>query len=97
MIGGDGRVYEGRGWGKEGSHTPSKNLVSYAATFIGNFMIAEPSDAAIKGKCLYNEISNKDYKTKKLYLFAKGVKSQHLKTVLKRVLRRILNFLPYRL
>ncbi|GAB6032761.1 peptidoglycan recognition protein 1 [Chamberlinius hualienensis] len=37
LIGGDGRVYEGRGWGKEGAHTYGWNFVSYAISFIGNY------------------------------------------------------------
>jgi len=49
LIGGDGRVYEGRGWGYQGAHTFGFNSVSFGASFIGNFMQKLPTRAAITG------------------------------------------------
>jgi len=37
MIGGDGRVYEGRGWDYIGAHTLGSNSISIGIAFIGNF------------------------------------------------------------
>ena len=37
LVGGDGLVYEGRGWTYEGSHTKSYNKVSIGIGFIGTF------------------------------------------------------------
>ena len=43
LIGGDGRVYEGRGWGKQGGHTTCYNHLSYGVSFIGNFQEKNPN------------------------------------------------------
>ena len=37
LIGGDGNVYEGTGWSKEGAHTYGWNKKSLGLVFIGNF------------------------------------------------------------
>lgn len=37
MVGGDGKIYEGRGWHKIGSHTRGYNSKSIAIAFLGNF------------------------------------------------------------
>lgn len=37
LIGGDGKVYEGRGWHKEGAHTYRYNKNSIGIAFIGTF------------------------------------------------------------
>lgn len=37
MVGGDGYVYEGRGWKKEGAHTYGYNARSIGIAFIGTF------------------------------------------------------------
>ncbi|KAF2881225.1 hypothetical protein ILUMI_24949 [Ignelater luminosus] len=44
LIGGDGKVYEGRGWHKEGAHTIGYNKNSIGIAFIGTFTnVAPPS------------------------------------------------------
>ena len=43
----DGTVYEGRGYGKHGAHNPNHNSEPGIA-FIGNFMVDEPSKAAMR-------------------------------------------------
>ncbi|XP_033756598.1 peptidoglycan-recognition protein SC2-like [Pecten maximus] len=43
LIGQDGRVYEGRGWGVVGAHTLHYNSLAYAVSFMGNFMDTLPS------------------------------------------------------
>ncbi|GIY57238.1 peptidoglycan-recognition protein 1, partial [Caerostris extrusa] len=48
VIGGDGRVYEGVGWTREGIHTYGWNKKSYGIAFIGNFMKAKPNDKMLK-------------------------------------------------
>lgn len=47
MIGGDGKVYEGRGFRHEGEHTKNANATDYndigiGVGFIGNFRSQEP-------------------------------------------------------
>ncbi|CAL1536980.1 unnamed protein product [Lymnaea stagnalis] len=46
LIGGDGSVFEGRGWDRVGAHTQGYNSVGYAFCFIGNFMTKLPTAAA---------------------------------------------------
>ncbi|GIY21243.1 peptidoglycan-recognition protein 1 [Caerostris darwini] len=48
VIGGDGRVYEGVGWTREGIHTYGWNKKSYGIAFIGNFMKAKPNEKMLK-------------------------------------------------
>nr|ATL64823.1 peptidoglycan recognition protein SA [Bombus impetuosus]ATL64827.1 peptidoglycan recognition protein SA [Bombus picipes] len=44
LIGGDGNIYEGRGWNREGAHTIGYNKKSVAIGFIGNFQEKAASD-----------------------------------------------------
>ncbi|XP_011634827.1 peptidoglycan-recognition protein 2-like [Pogonomyrmex barbatus] len=43
LIGGDGNVYEGCGWTREGAHTYGYNKKSIGIAFIGNFENADAS------------------------------------------------------
>ncbi|GFN90908.1 peptidoglycan-recognition protein [Plakobranchus ocellatus] len=43
IIGGDGSVFEGRGWDRVGSHTKNYNSVGLGFCLIGNFMNKEPT------------------------------------------------------
>nr|Q765P4.1 RecName: Full=Peptidoglycan-recognition protein 1; AltName: Full=Hd-PGRP-1; Flags: Precursor [Holotrichia diomphalia]BAD08316.1 peptidoglycan recognition protein-1 [Holotrichia diomphalia] len=43
VIGGDGRVYEGVGWHKKGSHSPGWDSQSIGIAFIGDFTNKLPS------------------------------------------------------
>uniref|UniRef100_W8BZR2 Peptidoglycan-recognition protein LE n=2 Tax=Ceratitis capitata TaxID=7213 RepID=W8BZR2_CERCA len=47
LVGCDGNVYEGRGWGVVGAHTIGYNSKSMGIAFIGCFMRHLPSDAAM--------------------------------------------------
>ena len=47
LIGEDGRVYEGRGWGVVGAHTLHYNAVAYGFCVIGNYMDRAPDQAAL--------------------------------------------------
>lgn len=47
LIGGDGAVYEGRGWGKQGAHAPGYNDKSVGISFIGTFFTVLPVPSAI--------------------------------------------------
>ncbi|ESO98406.1 hypothetical protein LOTGIDRAFT_97771, partial [Lottia gigantea] len=47
LICGDGKVYEGRGWDKQGAHTPGHNTIGIAIAFIGNFDEKLPTAAAL--------------------------------------------------
>lgn len=38
LIGGDGSVFEGRGWGKHGAHDPKYNARSIGICLLGNFV-----------------------------------------------------------
>nr|UIW25016.1 peptidoglycan-recognition protein SC2 [Lasioderma serricorne] len=44
LIGGDGQIYEGRGWRKAGAHAPGYNSKSIGICLIGNFDV-EPVPA----------------------------------------------------
>ncbi|RWS18622.1 peptidoglycan recognition protein-like protein [Leptotrombidium deliense] len=44
LIGGDGKVYEGRGWGVEGAHTLGYNRNGIGISFIGDFTNVTPSN-----------------------------------------------------
>lgn len=43
-IGGDGRVYEGRGWGTVGAHAPNYNNKSVGITLIGDWTVQLPPE-----------------------------------------------------
>ncbi|XP_039229756.1 peptidoglycan-recognition protein SB1 [Drosophila yakuba] len=43
IVAGDGKVYEGRGFGLQGSHAPNYNRKSIGIVFIGNFERNAPS------------------------------------------------------
>ncbi|KAM8902385.1 peptidoglycan recognition protein 5 [Spinachia spinachia] len=47
LVGGDGAVYEGRGWGAVGAHTLGNNHDSVGIAFMGNFKEDTPSSEAI--------------------------------------------------
>ncbi|KAF4526858.1 hypothetical protein B566_EDAN013912 [Ephemera danica] len=43
VVGGDGAVYEGRGWGRDGAHAPRYNDKSVGIAFVGDFRTSVPS------------------------------------------------------
>lgn len=43
IVGGDGRIYEGRGWSRTGTHSINFNTNSIGIAFIGNFMKDKPT------------------------------------------------------
>ncbi|XP_032366476.1 peptidoglycan recognition protein 5 [Etheostoma spectabile] len=47
LVGGDGAVYEGRGWGVVGAHTKGNNDDSLGIAFMGNFKNDTPSTEAM--------------------------------------------------
>ncbi|XP_054713735.1 uncharacterized protein LOC129223193 [Uloborus diversus] len=47
LIGGDGRVYEGRGWTRVGAHTYGFNRVGIAFSLMGNFVNKLPSQTML--------------------------------------------------
>lgn len=56
LVGGDGNIYEGRGWETVGAHTSSYNRVSYGIGFIGDFRTKPPNDAQLQaGLTLFNK------------------------------------------
>ena len=46
LIGGDGLIYEGRGWNQIGAHTYGFNDVGYGIDFIGTFTDKNPTQVA---------------------------------------------------
>ncbi|CAK9812964.1 Peptidoglycan-recognition protein SC2 [Anthophora plagiata] len=48
LVGEDGNIYEGRGWGKHGSHSIPYNSKSIGICMIGSFVGHAPNAAAIK-------------------------------------------------
>ncbi|XP_017956453.2 peptidoglycan-recognition protein LC isoform X5 [Drosophila navojoa] len=47
LVGGDGLVYEGRGWEQQGAHTKGYNTDSIGISFIGTFVKIRPTDAQL--------------------------------------------------
>lgn len=47
LVGGDGNVYEGRGWDAEGAHTKGYNTKSIGIAFIGEFTGKIPTQAQV--------------------------------------------------
>ncbi|KAF5308817.1 hypothetical protein FQR65_LT06050 [Abscondita terminalis] len=47
LIGEDGNVYEGRGWGKSGAHAPNYNDKSIGICIIGDYSNSAPNVAAL--------------------------------------------------
>ncbi|KAK7480186.1 hypothetical protein BaRGS_00028571 [Batillaria attramentaria] len=47
LVGGDGKIYEGRGWNRVGAHTLGFNSRAIAISFMGNFMKQSPTSSAI--------------------------------------------------
>lgn len=47
LIGGDGIVYQGRGWNAEGRHTAAYNANSICIAIIGTFDIVKPTDQTL--------------------------------------------------
>ncbi|XP_076341668.1 peptidoglycan-recognition protein SC2-like [Tachypleus tridentatus] len=48
LIGGDGKVYEGRGWKTRGAHSPGHNSKSLGISFMGNFQKVSPSSRMLE-------------------------------------------------
>nr|XP_016934721.1 peptidoglycan-recognition protein LC isoform X6 [Drosophila suzukii] len=48
LVGGDGRVYEGRGWGYVGAHTKGYNTGTIGVSFIGTFTKQRPNERQLK-------------------------------------------------
>lgn len=48
LVGGDGQVYEGRGWGRQGAHAPGYNNQAMGIAFIGLFTQQLPTAAALQ-------------------------------------------------
>jgi len=48
LIGGDGIVYEGRGWDMMGAHTKGHNLGTLGVAFIGTFVNKMPNDLQVE-------------------------------------------------
>ena len=53
LVGGDGNVYEGRGWSYVGAHTQNYNSKSFAASMIGSFESSLPNSKALSGELTY--------------------------------------------
>lgn len=47
LIGSDGNVYEGRGWGVVGAHTLGYNIIGMGISFVGCFMNKLPPQSAL--------------------------------------------------
>ena len=47
LIGGDGLIYEGRGWNVQGAHTGGFNTVGYGFCFLGDFTDHNPTQPAV--------------------------------------------------
>ena len=52
MVGGDGNIYEGRGWDRVGAHTSDYNDVGLAWAFIGTH-----STSLVRNKGPFDDIS----------------------------------------
>lgn len=62
LIGGEGRVYVGRGWDNVGAHTYGYNRISIAFSLIGNYQEDPPPSNMLDGvknmiQCASNQVS----------------------------------------
>lgn len=48
MVGGDGAIYEGRGWDVIGAHTRGYNDKSISVAFVGNYTLDDPNDKQLE-------------------------------------------------
>ncbi|XP_017085286.1 peptidoglycan-recognition protein LC isoform X3 [Drosophila eugracilis] len=48
LVGGDGRIYEGRGWDYVGAHTKGYNKGAIGISFIGTFTLRKPNERQLK-------------------------------------------------
>lgn len=48
LVGGDGNVYEGRGWDMAGAHTHNYNNRSIGVAFVGDFIFKNPTKEQIE-------------------------------------------------
>jgi N-acetylmuramoyl-L-alanine amidase len=48
LIGGDGDIYDGRGWSLQGTHTKGFNSDSIGIAFIGTFIHSAPSSQQLE-------------------------------------------------
>ncbi|EDX09820.1 GD14167 [Drosophila simulans] len=48
LVGGDGRIYEGRGWNYMGAHTRDNNNNSIGISFLGTFRRQEPTQKSLE-------------------------------------------------
>jgi N-acetylmuramoyl-L-alanine amidase len=62
-VGGDGDVYEGRGWDKQGAHTKGFNSGSIGIAYIGTFNKILPNERQLQAGFL---LLNEGVKLKKL-------------------------------
>ncbi|XP_063986036.1 peptidoglycan-recognition protein LF-like [Diachasmimorpha longicaudata] len=62
LVGGDGNIYEGRGWDMTGAHTIGYNSRSIGVSFIGTFETVVPSDEQLKAAKSLLESGVKDGK-----------------------------------
>lgn len=70
LVGGDGSVFEGRGWDKEGAHTKGYNKRSIGIGVIGTFNTKLPSERQMNATRLIIEqglVENKLAANYKLY------------------------------
>ena len=56
LIGGDGSVWEGRGWNVLGAHTYHFNDVGYGIDFMGDFMDHDPTQEAMEAYARMAEV-----------------------------------------
>ncbi|XP_071041563.1 peptidoglycan recognition protein 3 [Parasteatoda tepidariorum] len=76
VIGGDARVYVGRGWDKIGKHTFGYNHISLGIAFMGNFMEEKPSIPMIEaGKSLVEYAVSEGYLARDYKLYGHRVVS----------------------
>ncbi|XP_059470218.1 peptidoglycan-recognition protein 2-like [Neocloeon triangulifer] len=47
LVGGDGNIYEGRGWDRVGAHAPGYNSNSIGICFIGSYISSAPSSTLV--------------------------------------------------
>lgn len=48
LVGGDGLVYEGRGWDAQGAHTLGYNVDSIGISFIGTYIKIKPTEQQLR-------------------------------------------------
>ncbi|CAF1067355.1 unnamed protein product [Adineta steineri] len=76
LVGENGKVYEGRGWDRQGAHAPGWNNDAYGICIIGDFQVASPNQKALDAVKLWIDCGVEQGHVKKDYYIITHRQSQ---------------------